>query len=154
MGADAHTFWLNTRALEECGITKDTEVAFGEIGKDRDGELTGLLFEIEAAATANKNAFILPGPVMKKLQTDFLRALAENGITSTTDMSASPVQETGFKEYEIAQELEKEGRFDDKAASVSQSGHQCGCLQSQSVCVRNMTQTSCWFPASNNSLTA
>jgi predicted amidohydrolase YtcJ len=109
LGADAHTFWLNTRALEECGITKDTEVTFGEIGKDRAGELTGLLFEIEAAATANKNAFIMPDEIMKKLQTDFFRVLAENGVTSTTDMSASPVQEASFKEYEIAQELEREG---------------------------------------------
>ena len=109
LGADAHTFWLNSRALEECGITKDTEVTFGEIGKGSDGELTGLLFEIEASATANKNAFIMPDEIMKKLQTDFFMELAENGVTSTTDMSASPVQETSFKEYEIARELEKEG---------------------------------------------
>ncbi len=109
LSADCHTFWLNTKALEECSVTKDTQVTFGGIGKDEEGELTGLLFEIEAESTANEKAFLLPKQEMKALQKEFYKKLAAHGITSTTNMSASPLLEESFYEYEAAAELEKEG---------------------------------------------
>ncbi|MBN2051657.1 MAG: amidohydrolase [Spirochaetales bacterium] len=111
LSGDAHTFWLNTKALEECGITKDTKVSFGDLGKDDRGELTGLLFEIEASATANQMAFRLSEKEQKELQRDFVRRLTMAGITSTTNMSASPVVEQDFREYEIARELEEAGEL-------------------------------------------
>ncbi len=111
LSADCHTFWLNSKALEECNITKEMQVSFGEIGKDEKGELTGLLFEIEASAPANENAFNLPEHEMKTLQESFYKKIAACGITSATNMSASPVLETNFKEYEMAAELEKEGNL-------------------------------------------
>jgi len=109
LSADAHTFWLNSRALEECEITKDSAVSFGRIGRDEAGELTGLLFEIEAEAPANENAFKLPPEMMKRLQKDFYRQIAMNGITSTVNMAVNPVAESSFPDFEVAAELESEG---------------------------------------------
>lgn len=111
LSADCHTFWLNSKALEICNITKDSRVSFGEIGKDENGELNGLLFEIEACKPANERAFILSEDKMKGLQKKFYSEIAKNGITSTTNMSVNPVTENAFTEYEIAAALEKEGEL-------------------------------------------
>ncbi len=111
LSADCHTFWLNSKALEECNITKDTKVSFGEVGKDSNGELNGLLFEIEAGAPANQRAFIAPNGEMKKIQQNFYKEIAKFGITSATDMSAAPTPVGEFLEYQIASELEKEGKL-------------------------------------------
>lgn len=107
LSADAHTFWLNTPALKECGITENSRVSFGDIGRDKQNELSGLLFEIEAEAAANENAFKLPREEKKNIITNFLQDLSRYGITSTVNMSASPVLEKDFQEYEILGEIEK-----------------------------------------------
>ena len=109
LSADCHTFWLNTKALEECGINKETTVSFGEIGKDSNGELDGLLYEIEACAAANEKAFTLPKELMADLQAQFYNQLISHGITSTTNMSVSPVMETSFTDIEVAAEMEAKG---------------------------------------------
>jgi predicted amidohydrolase YtcJ len=111
LSADCHTFWLNSKALEICGITKDTTVSFGKIGKDENGGLNGLLFEIEACTPANERAFVLSDDKMKELQKKFYFDIAKNGITSTTNMSVNPILEDSFKEYEVAAALEKEGEL-------------------------------------------
>ena len=41
--ADVHSYWLNSAAIKECGITKDMSVSSGYIGLLPDGELSGLL---------------------------------------------------------------------------------------------------------------
>lgn len=111
LSADCHTFWLNTKALEECGINKDTTVSFGKIGKDINGELDGLLYEIEACAAANERAFTLPKALMADLQSQFYAQLVSHGITSTTNMSVSPVMETSFEDIEVAAEMEVQGEL-------------------------------------------
>lgn len=111
LSADCHTFWLNSKALEECGINRDTTVSFGKIGKDRNGELDGLLYEIEACAAANEKAFTLPKELMADLQAQFYYQLISHGITSTTNMSVSPVMETSFTDIEVAAEMEANGEL-------------------------------------------
>lgn len=111
LSADCHTFWLNSVALAECGITKETEVSFGAIGLDSQGDLDGLLYEIEACAAANENAFILPKELMAGLQSQFYKQLISHGITSTTNMSVTPVMETSFDDIEIAAEMEAVGEL-------------------------------------------
>lgn len=49
---DYHSRWLNSKALELCGITKDTPVpAGGDIKKTPDGELTGVLTDCSGLVT-------------------------------------------------------------------------------------------------------
>ena len=107
--ADGHTFWLNSKALEACGITKDTQVSFGSIGKDEQGELTGLLFEIEAEETANALAFQLPKDKAEVMIKEFNNKLLSKGITATTDMSVNPEPIGGFEEYALARRMEEKG---------------------------------------------
>lgn len=111
LSADGHTFWLNSKALEACGITKDTQVSFGSIGKDEQGELTGLLFEIEAEETANALAFQLPKDQGKAMIMDFNNMLLAKGVTSTTDMSVNPEPVGDFAEYALARQLEEAGEM-------------------------------------------
>jgi predicted amidohydrolase YtcJ len=45
----AHAFWVNSKALAVCGITRDTpDPDGGVIGRDADGNLTGVLYETAA----------------------------------------------------------------------------------------------------------
>jgi predicted amidohydrolase YtcJ len=111
LSADCHTFWLNSKALELCRITKETKVSFGSVGKDETGELNGVLFEIKACTPANENAFVLSRDKMKELQKNFYEEIAKNGITSTANMSVNPVLEDSFEEFEVAIELEREGEL-------------------------------------------
>ncbi len=111
LSADCHTFWLNSKALKACRITAESQVSFGEIGKDKDGTPNGLLFEIEACAPANESAFQIEENKMKELQRNFFKEVAKSGITSTTNMSVSPVLEKDFKDYQIASELEEAGEL-------------------------------------------
>lgn len=109
LSADGHTFWLNTKALKECGIDKETKVSFGRIGKDEKGELTGLLFEIEAEETANSKAFQLPEKDAEAMIADFNKKLLASGITTTTDMSVNPEPVGDFSEYALAKSMEDSG---------------------------------------------
>lgn len=106
LAADGHTFWLNSKALEQCGITAETKVSFGKIGKDEHGELNGLLFEIEAEERANALAFQLPEHRAEEMIQNFNRELLQYGITSVTDMSVNPEPVGDFSEYKAAANLE------------------------------------------------
>lgn len=49
---DYHNKWLNSKALEMCGITKDTQAPVGgDIKKTKDGELTGVLTDCSSLIT-------------------------------------------------------------------------------------------------------
>ena len=112
LATDAHTFWLNSKALKECHINKNDKYSFGGIGKDEKGEMNGLLFEIEAQAPAFEEAFSnYPSGVMERIQEKFYLDVSRCGITSITNLSASPVAEKSFKEIEVAAELEKKGKL-------------------------------------------
>ncbi len=109
--ADGHTFWLNGAALRECGITAETEVGFGEICKDEQGELTGILIEMEACGLAWNRIYEPEETVMREIQTDFTKKAARYGITSMCDMSSKTMPEEDYKLYRIACELSEEKKL-------------------------------------------
>lgn len=111
LAADGHTFWLNSKALELCNITKYTQVSFGSIGKGEDGEPNGLLFDIEAEETANALAFALPEESAEEMITEFNDDLLSYGITTTTDMSVNPEPVGDFADYAKAKKLEDQGKL-------------------------------------------
>jgi len=89
-GSDFHNSWVNSRALELAGVTKDTpNPPNGEFVRDEEGNPTGLLKDgaqgiVQAA---------IPAKSFKEQVADGLRAVrAINavGITSTTDAAADP----------------------------------------------------------------
>ena len=108
--ADAHTVWLNSKALEECGITADTEIECGEICLDSQGNPNGILKEM-AGFVAFAKMMILPTATIKKLQEDFLKCVVESGVTSIGDMSAYTLNADTIGLFKAGKELEWEGKL-------------------------------------------
>jgi len=109
IAADVHTFWMNTKALEEAGITGKEVLESGEIGKFEDGTLNGLLFEPEAFQPAMDQVLDLPKDQMKQAQKDFFRHINSCGVTAVSEMSANKICEASRNTYRIVKELEEEG---------------------------------------------
>jgi predicted amidohydrolase YtcJ len=101
---DGHSVWVNSLALKQSGITRDTKNPFGgEILRDRkSGEPTGILTEAAGSLLKVKG----PRPASTP-EEDILRALAHAarlGLTSvTTDASLS--------ELELYRKIEKDGKL-------------------------------------------
>jgi predicted amidohydrolase YtcJ len=108
--ADAHTAWLNSRALEECGITVNTKIECGEICLDSQGNPNGILKEM-AGFVAFAKMMSLPTATIKKMQEDFLKSVVENGVTSIGDMSAYPLDDDTIRLFEAGKELEREEKL-------------------------------------------
>ena len=111
IAADVHTFWMNTKALEEAGITGEEVLESGEIGKFDDGTLNGLLFEPEAFLPAMAQVLDLPKDQMKQAQKDFFRHINSCGVTTVSEMSADKICEASRNTYRIVKELEEEGEL-------------------------------------------
>lgn len=83
---EGHGAWVNSKALELCGIDRNTpDPQGGEIERDQNGEPTGILIE-NAMGLVSKYAYDLSAD----MQTSMLRQLATNavkkGVTSICDM--------------------------------------------------------------------
>lgn len=100
-----HQLWVNSRALEIAGITRDTEPpAGGVIVTDASGEPTGLLYET-AMALVNTH---IP-PFTKEEQTGALEKnlalLLSRGITSYTEPGVGALQRGVYEDLERAGRL-------------------------------------------------
>lgn len=111
LSADVHTFWMNSKALEEAGITPEMKPRSGEIGRFEDGELSGLLFEPEAFAPAMAKVMDLDTETMKEMHRKFLAHIAACGVTSISEMSADDYNETTYKNYAVVKEMEEAGEL-------------------------------------------
>lgn len=111
IAADVHTFWMNTRALEESGITPDMKPRSGSVGVDENGELTGLLFEPDAFAPAMVKVQDFERDKMIEINEAFLKHIAECGVTSISEMSADPYDDAVFQKYCAMKEMEEQGKL-------------------------------------------
>lgn len=111
--ADGHSFWLNSRALEECGISADRKLKVGSVDVDENGVMTGVLHEMEICAPCTFYAQRLPRELKEGLLTDLIEDLNRCGITATTDMAVllEPSPQANRDEIEIISRLEREGRL-------------------------------------------
>ncbi|MEO5889421.1 MAG: amidohydrolase [Ferruginibacter sp.] len=102
---DGHSIWVNSKALEMAGITKDTKFAgFGLVIKDSAGEPTGALTE-GARSLVSK---IVPSPTIEEQLAalrEGMKYAASHGITSIQNASGSieefSLYETLFKNSEL-----------------------------------------------------
>ena len=106
--AEYHGAWVNSKALEICGITRKTpDPPFGRIQRDADGEATGFLYE--TAMGLAKKALDLPSERSRSVLDAFLKKAASLGITSVSDMFPLPGMELGdldtYSLYEKEQKL-------------------------------------------------
>lgn len=107
VNAEAHGAWVNSKALEIAGITKDTPDPFGgEINRDENGEATGFLYEAAITYVA-KYALVFTDEEEKTFLKKFMAAAAELGITGVVDVQPYFGQDLGS--LDIYTGLEKDG---------------------------------------------
>lgn len=107
--AEVHYAWINTKAIEIIQLTKNTpDPEYGEIGKDKYGNLTGLLFE-HAIGYATEYAYKIPKEKRKKIFQGFLNESKRYGITSVNDLYGAKIAPNLLDDLEIFKEFEKEG---------------------------------------------
>lgn len=104
--ADGHSHWLNQKALDLCGISKDSTVAIGSIGKDENGELNGLLFEMEACESSNMKLLTLPEKARQEVYINFFNEMLSYGITSGSDFAITTNLPSDLSVYETLKEMD------------------------------------------------
>lgn len=86
LNAEAHGAWVNSKALEIAGITKETPNPFGgEISRDENGEATGFLYE-SAIALVAKHALEFTEEQERTFLKKYMKEAAPLGITSVVDV--------------------------------------------------------------------
>lgn len=106
---ECHYCWVNSKALEIMGIDEQTKnPAFGEIHKDGNGKLTGILFE-KAMDMVHKGAYSFSREKIEQLLKGFLELAAGYGITSVNDMYA-PSSEI-LDDFSLFEDFEKRGEL-------------------------------------------
>ncbi len=108
--AEAHYAWVNSKAIEIAGITKDTaNPDYGTIYKDGNGEPTGILIE-SAMSLIGKYAYDFPMEQRRQMLQLFLDHAASLGVTSVNDLYMSRAHEqlqgySVFKEFDEKNQL-------------------------------------------------
>lgn len=109
---DGHTLWLNSRALEALGVTRDSEPpAGGSYDKDASGELTGIAHEAAAMQLLPRCLEWLGEGRIASAYADQMRRMAEQGITSICDMSLMPMPGCDFIRDDVYDKLQTAGRL-------------------------------------------
>lgn len=87
LDSELHGAWVNSKALELCGVTADTEdPPFGMIAKNEKGEPSGYLYET-ALCLVGKYALQFKEELVKDLIRRYMRKAVRWGITSVSDMT-------------------------------------------------------------------
>ena len=89
--ASGHSSWVNSRALEASGITKDTpNPAAGEIQKDpRTGEPTGILLETAAGLLRIVRPQLTPDETRARTRIDLLNGMRHAAMLGVTSVQTS-----------------------------------------------------------------
>ena len=109
--ADVHSYWLNSAAIKECGITKDMTVSSGYIGMLPDGELSGLLVEEEACRPAKEKFEEFSDEELKEIYRDYMKIVASCGVTSMSEMLPSGYDEKQLHDYKMLKEFSDRGEL-------------------------------------------
>lgn len=109
---DGHTLWMNSRALDELGVTRDSVPAQGgSYDKDASGELTGIVREAAAMELLPRCLeWLTPHDVAAAYEAQLAR-MAEQGITSMCDMALMPHEGCDFIRDDIYEDLEAHGNL-------------------------------------------
>lgn len=115
--AEAHGAWVNSKALEIAGVTKDTPDPFGgEIAHDENGEPTGFLYE-SAMSLVTKYALKFTEEQERTYLNNFMKAAAELGITSVVDVQ--PYFGVDLGSLDVYTAMEKDGSLNMRITAAS-----------------------------------
>ena len=107
---DAHTLWLNSCALAELGVTRDSVPPVGgSYDKDDEGELTGIVREAAAMELMPRIVASFTLDEIADAYRGFLRRLASHGITSVCDVSLMAQPGLDFVRDDVYAALEEAG---------------------------------------------
>jgi predicted amidohydrolase YtcJ len=115
---DGHSAWVNSKALQLAGITKETTyTGFGSIVKDAHGEPTGMLSESAMQLVSKLLPPITKEEKLQAIETG-LKYAASLGITSVQNASGS------IEEFKLYKELFEKGKLTLRyAAAFSANSH-------------------------------
>ena len=109
INAEAHGAWVNTKALEIAGISKNTPDPFGgKILRAERGEPTGTLLE-SATGLVTKHAFDLEPREEKRILRSFMKEAKAFGITSINDVQ--PYFHGNMGNLTVYEEMAKDREF-------------------------------------------
>ena len=96
---DGHAIWVNTKALEMAGVTRETaDPSGGKIERDASGKPTGVL--VDAAMELVNKVVPLPTPAEARATLDVaLAQLSKVGLTSVHDAGIKVVQDDIYRDY-------------------------------------------------------
>ncbi|MCL2580389.1 MAG: amidohydrolase [Oscillospiraceae bacterium] len=109
LNAELHGVWVNSKALEIAGITKDTPDPLGGIiERDKDGNPTGFLYET-AIGLAGQHALKFTPAEEKRYLRSFMEGAAPLGITSVNDLM--PYFRGNIGTVSVYSEMDKDGEL-------------------------------------------
>ncbi|GIN90466.1 amidohydrolase [Siminovitchia terrae] len=108
--AEGHYGWVNSKAIEIAGITKDTaNPDYGIIYKDEDGEPTGILIE-SAMSLVGKYAYDFSNEQRREMLQLFLDHATSLGVTSVNDLYMSRAHEQ-LEGYSVYKEFDEKDQL-------------------------------------------
>jgi predicted amidohydrolase YtcJ len=109
INAEAHGAWVNSKALEVCGIDKNTvDPDYGHVEKLENGDPSGFLYEAALGLVAIK-ALQFTKEQEKTFTKKYMESAARFGITAVNDMQ--PYFGVNLGSYEAFKELEDNGEL-------------------------------------------
>lgn len=103
---DAHTLWLNSRALQELGVTPvSTPPAGGTYERDAEGRLTGIVRETAAMELMPRIMAAFSRAELLDAYRSFLAHLNAQGVTVVCDMALAATPGLDFVRDDLFEEL-------------------------------------------------
>ncbi len=106
---DLHGGWLNSKAVEECGLNGNGVKFKEQVEYDENGQATGSLFEKGWMYNGSEKLFSAPPEIEKEIRLNTLRNFNKFGITMVADMSGHVPG--NVRNFERLLELEKNGKL-------------------------------------------
>ena len=109
---DAHTLWLNSRALEELGIDESARApAGGSYDRDAHGRLTGIVREAAAMELMPRIVAGFGRDELLDAYRGFQRRLNANGVTAVCDLALMAGPGLDFVRDDLFEQLERAGEL-------------------------------------------
>jgi predicted amidohydrolase YtcJ len=109
---DGHSMWVNSKALEIAGINRSTPdpiPGFSYYVRDKDGEPTGYVLEVNASLNIVNAVEPISADSMEKLLEGWLPKAAAAGITSIFDAGVPPIGDDQAALLSLYTDVEKRG---------------------------------------------
>ena len=112
--ADAHSGWLNSKALDEAGYSVTDEFDGGHLGIGEDGELDGIVFEPAALEKAWQAIYDFSEEQIFEITEAYMKGLAKQGVTAISEMSGDGYDDMHYKRYKVFKEMDQKGQLTSK----------------------------------------